>query len=308
MFSAHSIYDDEGVLLINFQALQQGYILFEEFSGVYGIFHSYFYKVLFESFSWTVNHSNLRWLVVVQWMLTCGVLSLSMGILLKSKTMALLTLILCSMRLHRLQAEPGSTQSVVILLIALFALALVIGPRRFYPAWLGALSAIMSLIKINLGVFFFLASFFALKPTHNRFFSCLVLGGGLLAVTGLLMFLGNPAQTLPLYFLIVSSLISAYILDPKTLMEERSVKGLYTFLLVFTMVWQGILILAWFYGTNWSSILHSIYVGPMRFAKDVQCESLHMKIHHFFITLFPIALCTELALRKRIKTLEMRLL
>ena len=299
IFHAYSLYDDEGTLLISFQAMQQGHRLYDEFQGIYGIFHHYFYYALFEILGWTVNHSNLRWLVAGQWLLSCILLSLAMGLLLKSRTIALLTLILCSIRLQRLQAEPGLTQSVVIFVTALFVLTLVIGARRYYPAWLGVLSAIMFHIKINLGLYFFVASCLALKPSCNRILRAWCLGCGLLVPTGILMFLGSPAQTFPLCLLITSSLICAYILDVKPLTGERRFKEVLPFLLVFTGVWIGFLILARLSGISWSSMFYGIFLQHLGVSKAL-CESLDMRSHHFFIAIFPIASCLEFTVKSPI--------
>jgi hypothetical protein len=161
MFTGFSAWDDEGTLMISVRFYLAGYRLYDEVFSGYGPVY-YIYNAIVRNLSGAaLDHDSVRITSVVL-MVTCPFLSAWIVLrLTESVLVASLAHILSFVFLRFFNNEPGHPQELVILLLlGLNASSLL--ASRAGRAWIamilvGATTAGLALIKINIGIFMVLA-------------------------------------------------------------------------------------------------------------------------------------------------------
>jgi hypothetical protein len=167
MFTGFSIYDDEGELMVTVKQYLGGMKLYNQIVVPYGPVY-YFYNWALRTLSRTpVTHDVVRVSSLIPMLLSAVVSAWIVFRFTNSLVLAsgthLLTFLTLSNFFHK---EPGHPQELcILLLVCLVACGIVISN----PSWrlvgmvlLGALTAGLFLVKVNIGVFVFLAASLAL--------------------------------------------------------------------------------------------------------------------------------------------------
>jgi hypothetical protein len=156
LFVGFSFYDDEGSLVLMSRWLFEGHPVYREFHSIYGPFYFLYKWVAHSVLGGVVSHSAARLIAVVPWTLT-ALLAFGYTMRATGSWVAALAAWFVSLRmLAFIAAEPGHPQEICILLVlALVAVAAIgnSGPRPWQLAAAGAISAALTLTKINLGIY-----------------------------------------------------------------------------------------------------------------------------------------------------------
>jgi hypothetical protein len=167
MFTEFNSYDDEGSLMVTVKEFLGGTKLYNHTLNPYGPVY-YFYNWALRTLSGTpVTHNVVRMSSLIPWLLTALVsawivLRLTDSLVLASFT-HLLTCFTLSAFFHN---EPGHPQELCILLLVCLVAS---GIVTIIPGWrtwgmilVGALTAALLLVKVNIGTFAFLGSSLAI--------------------------------------------------------------------------------------------------------------------------------------------------
>ena len=167
MFTGFSSWDDEGALMVTVKQYLGGMKLYNQISVPYGPVY-YFYNQALRTLSGTpLTHDVVRVSSLIPWLLTAFVSAwigfrFTGSLILSSATHLLVFLTLSSF----FQNEPGHPQELCILLLVCLVAAGIIAST---PRWsllgmifLGALPAALTLVKVNIGAFAFLATSLAI--------------------------------------------------------------------------------------------------------------------------------------------------
>src|SRR5581483_2185866 len=159
IFSPFQPYDDEGFILISLKSFFQGKPLYDE---VYSSFQPAFYVLewaLFATTGWAVGHDSIRFLTLALWLAGAGINGVLTYRLTSSRLLCLAVALVSVRSLEPFANEPGHPQALAYVLVAtvaaLFAFADSIPRRRFGMA-IGALTGLILLTKINVGIFILL--------------------------------------------------------------------------------------------------------------------------------------------------------
>jgi hypothetical protein len=194
MFSGFRDYDDEGYLLLSLRHYTEGVPLYDEVYSQYGPAYFQLLHAAFGLLGITVSHIGGRTLVLGLWLLIAAAAGLVVYRLTRNIPVSAATQLLVFQTLLPLRNEPphpGGLLSLAVTAIVLLGPALA-GPRRVPAAGLvGALLAVATLIKVNVGLLAGLATAFALvAPTgagpgrHLRHAIALAVVGAPLALMG----------------------------------------------------------------------------------------------------------------------------
>lgn len=154
-------YDDEGYILLSLDHYLGGGHLYTEVFSQYGPFYFFAERALFRLLQLPVNHDAGRLVTLICWLLSAGlagyfIYKVSRNMILASAA-GLAAMSLASV----LANEPGHPQQVILPILMLACCASVTGGPSGLLL-LGALGAALSLTKINVGVFYFVAVAFTL--------------------------------------------------------------------------------------------------------------------------------------------------
>ena len=160
MFTGFSVWDDEGTLLLSVRQFLEGMKLYDQIQG-YGPVYYFYNWLLRITFGIPATHDTVRMSSLVPWLLTPLVCAWTVLRLTRSLLLASTTHIFTFLALSFFPAEPGHPEDLcVLLMVCLIASGLwATDPRwSWLPMiWLGALTAALLLIKVNIGVFMILA-------------------------------------------------------------------------------------------------------------------------------------------------------
>ena len=167
MFTGFSSYDDEGTILVTIKEYLGGMKLYNQISIPYGPVY-YFYNWMVRTLSRTpVTHDAVRMSSLIPWLLTALASAWIVFRLTDSIVLASFTHLLTSVTLSTFfHSEPGHPQELcILLLVCLVASGLAASlPRWRLPgiALIGVLTAALLFVKVNIGVFAFLAASIAI--------------------------------------------------------------------------------------------------------------------------------------------------
>ena len=173
MFTGFNFYDDEGALLVTVKEYVGGMRLYNQIYVPYGPVY-YFYNWILRMLSHTsVTHDAVRMSSLIPWLLTAMVSAWIVFRLTHSLALASVTHLLISLRLAVFfHNEPGHPQELCILLLVCIVAS---GIVTSIPGWrlpgivlLGVLTAALLLVKINIGIFAFLAVSIAILAHSPR--------------------------------------------------------------------------------------------------------------------------------------------
>ncbi|MEI6356215.1 MAG: hypothetical protein WCP53_03850 [Verrucomicrobiota bacterium] len=157
VFNGFSDYDDEGYVLLTIKHFVAGHPLYDDVYTQYGPCFYWFASALTGFGRWAVTHDWGRLITLGCWLVSTALGSCWVADRTKSKAWAAMAAVLLFANLQAMLNEPMHPQTVCIVLV--FALVTVASrgpliPRRRLA--LGALAAVLALVKINLGAFAFL--------------------------------------------------------------------------------------------------------------------------------------------------------
>ncbi len=156
------LYDDEGYVLITLRNFAAEGGLYRDLYSQYGPFFYLAYDALHRllDFSWT--HTSGRWLTLINWLGTAGLCAAIVARGRAPFTLVLFTLVGVFTMLWINVREPIHPGSFTSLLVAAAALAgaVLLGRNhlKVFAVTVGVIATALALVKINLGVFVFLAT------------------------------------------------------------------------------------------------------------------------------------------------------
>jgi hypothetical protein len=173
MFTGFNSYDDEGALMVTVKQYLSGTTLYNQTFNPYGPVY-YFYNWALRTLSGTpVTHNVVRMSSLIPWLLTALVSAWIVLRLTDSLVLASLThLLTCSTLSAFFHNEPGHPQELcILLLVCLVASGIVTqipGWRPWGMTLVGALTAALLLVKVNIGTFAFLGTSLAILAHSPR--------------------------------------------------------------------------------------------------------------------------------------------
>ena len=161
-FSHFFWFDDEGTLLISIRAFVAGHRMYDEVYSLYGPLYNLVYGFLYGPLGVPATHDAGRLIAALFWLGWTAAFSLFCFHLSRSIVGALVSFVMLLIWLRLLMASPGHPQELCLVLIGVSLLLTLLlepaaeGEKRKGVALfcLGAAVAALSLIKINVGVFF----------------------------------------------------------------------------------------------------------------------------------------------------------
>jgi hypothetical protein len=169
MFSLFQSYDDEGSVLIPLKEYLAGGNLYDQVYWGYGPLSPEVWGSLFSLFGIGVTHDSGRFVVIVIWLATSGLVAASTYRATQSVLLGITSQLLTFRILTTLTYEPMHPGGLIVLLLAVIvAVAFLALPRhtRLAMALLGALLASLTLVKVNVGGFAILSAALALVATY----------------------------------------------------------------------------------------------------------------------------------------------
>lgn len=162
---------DEGYLMITVQSFLGHNALYDSVFTQYGPFYYFYEYVLHALAGIPLTHDATRMICIAHWLGTAALFAWAAGKFTRSPMAALFVFAQTAVHLSRLADEPGHPQEVVALLLGLGMIAaLKYGERPGALAGLAIVSALLVFTKINVGIFFGLALFLALRgPAKEGF-------------------------------------------------------------------------------------------------------------------------------------------
>jgi hypothetical protein len=155
-FSGFWWFDDEGTLLVSIRAFIEGHRMYDEIYSLYGPLFNLFYGLLYGPLHFPANHVAGRLLAMSLWLAwTAGFAFLSF-LLSRSRVSMLLCFILTVRLLSLLMASAGHPQELCLVLISVTLLMtcwLEENQKSITLVGIGAATAALTLIKINVGIF-----------------------------------------------------------------------------------------------------------------------------------------------------------
>jgi hypothetical protein len=161
-FSRIPWWDDEGTLLIGIRAFVAGHRMYDEVYSLYGPLYNLVYGFIYGPLGVPATHDEGRLIAALFWLVWTAAFSLFCFYLSRSIAGALVSFVVLLIWLRPLMESPGHPQELCLVLIgASLLLTLLLEPaadgekRKGVALFcLGAAVAALSLIKINVGVFF----------------------------------------------------------------------------------------------------------------------------------------------------------
>jgi hypothetical protein len=262
--------DDEGYLMISVKGFLDGHALYDEVFTQYGPFY-YFYQWLLRSIvAIPLTHDATRLLGIVHWLTAAGLLGLTGGFMTRSVLGGLFVFMQAVVHLTPMAGEPGHPQELVVVMLALSALTAAAAPNKtLTPVLLGLIGAALTLTKVNVGVFFGLASLLALYVhatgrLQHRGWIALVLG--LVAPLPLLLMrahLGDPWYR-NYSLIVVASLVATFLAANSW--SERQATGLRPYAqlaLGFAVTSFALLGITLLHGSSVQGLIDGLIVTPL---------------------------------------------
>ncbi len=171
IFSRFHSYDDEGFILISLKWFFAGHALYDQ---VYSCYQPGFYVVhwlIFQLCGAQLSHDNIRLLTLVFWMGGAGLNGLTTYRLTRNAILSVLVLLLSTRCLDGFANEPGHPQALAYVVVAGLTTLLTFAeelPRWVLSGAVGVAVGLLLLIKINVGVFAFVAVSFVLALGQER--------------------------------------------------------------------------------------------------------------------------------------------
>ncbi|HET6328234.1 MAG TPA: hypothetical protein VFG04_26370 [Planctomycetaceae bacterium] len=199
LFSRFSFWDDEGKLMLFTKHLLEGKALYDQLHFIYGPTYALERWMILSWLGVPLTNDGVRFVTLVTWELTALVLAATAWRLARDTGwavgLAAVVWLAATLYLFVFANEPGHPQELVALLLALsFWIAATLLEKRTGTALalLGALTALLVLTKINVGVLFGLGlgmSFVSLGPRPSALWTLLRAAGALaiLALPTILM-------------------------------------------------------------------------------------------------------------------------
>ncbi len=175
IFTQFAPYDDEGTLLVTLKAFAHGGTLYSDIYTPYGPFYYELFGGLLSLSGASVTTDLSRETVIVLWVGTSLLYGLAAQRLTGRLMLGATAMIAAFGSLYALANEPMHPQVLCVVLLGAFTLLAVAGPTRrlaWAGAAAGALLAVLTLTKLNLGVFavaaVVLAAVLTVEPLQRR--------------------------------------------------------------------------------------------------------------------------------------------
>jgi hypothetical protein len=156
LFSNFRAYDDEGLFMLSNRLFLSGYIPYTDITWLFGPVQLAVVQLLHDGLGIPIDHSAVRFITLVQWLILCSVAGLLVSVLAHSIRWGMVSFVLTFLYTTSIVNEPGHPQ----ILVTAFSLAIALFPalwlvRRSWIVWLlvGATVALVFYIKVNAGVF-----------------------------------------------------------------------------------------------------------------------------------------------------------
>jgi len=169
---SRSLSQDEGYLMITIQSFIEGHPLYDSVFTQYGPFYYFYEWILHALLAIPLTHDATRFLCMVHWLGASAILGLAAWRITRSTLSGAVVFMQAVVHLTALASEPGHPQELVVLLLALgmlLASGVTPGPGRVWI--LAVITALLAFTKINVGIFFGLALFLALRCVAKDRFS-----------------------------------------------------------------------------------------------------------------------------------------
>lgn len=168
LFSSFRPYDDEGLFMLSNRLFLDGHQPYTELSWLFGPVHLAWVQFVHGVLGVPITHEAVRFLTLLQWL----AVALASGALVRSLTgsaaWGCAALLLSFVYLQSIVNEPGHPQALIAL--ATLMVPLCVGQRERGWQWLlvGALAAVIALVKANAGLFILAAVSVALASQAQR--------------------------------------------------------------------------------------------------------------------------------------------
>jgi hypothetical protein len=264
LFSTFAPYDDEGYILISLRN-------FSKYGGLYHLVYTQYgpaffliYEAVRSALTMEWDSDSVRVLTLLNWVGTticCGLIVLNLT---RSKVLAALVMILSFIYLIPNVLEPGHPGSMLALFVSVAAL---IGSKWDIAEWpgaaaaVGAIGALVALIKINVGAFLLIAAVFWIllhreKSSYRRF----VLYSLLVALPWVLM---GRMHFAVIFDFVIIGVFAAMEVMPRTTVAPNALTALIIGTVVISIT---VLILIMSRGTSLSGLIYGIVLDPMKHA------------------------------------------
>lgn len=158
IFNGFAFYDDEGYMLALLRESSRGGSLYSEIYTQYGPAFSWIWNSFYSFFNLNYNHDTGRLVTLGCWILVSLLMGIGVWRQTKQWCWGLIAQFATSSQLGFLTTEPMHPMGILSILVALLYLTLTI---QGYPFWrgflIGIFVTILGAIKINFGVFGFIA-------------------------------------------------------------------------------------------------------------------------------------------------------
>ncbi len=168
IFSVFAPYDDEGYVMISLVGYLQGEPLYDRTFTQYGPAFYAIHGVFHELSQLPVTHDIVRTKTLAVWLITACLGGFTVFRMTDRRVFGLIGFIMTFLALEKLVLEPGHPQDLCVMLTTLSLLLCTFAVRadNSVRCWvfcaLGATTAIVSMLKINTGVYLFLGSTLAI--------------------------------------------------------------------------------------------------------------------------------------------------
>jgi hypothetical protein len=155
LFGRYSQYDDEGYLMISLRQYIQGFTLYDDVYSQYGPFYYVSHRLVHGTLGVPITHDSVRWVFLCFWLSLTFACFRVICHLTRSRMAAVLGCIPFFWMLRGLASEPAHPQGIILVLIAvILVLPTFMNPSRlWFFAAVGASTASLILVKVNIGVY-----------------------------------------------------------------------------------------------------------------------------------------------------------
>jgi hypothetical protein len=271
VFSGFAEFDDEGYMLVSLQGYLEGAELYDNLYSQYGPFFLQFNGSIFRLTGLAVSHDAGRMITLGMW-LSVSVLALVAVVgLTRSWIIALLAQIVVFLQLGVVRNEPLHPGQLTSLLISVVIVLLVLGLTRwpeFSLFCIGALTALMLLVKLNVGALLLVALVYvALCARPGRLSALVRVGYVAFPFALMLPLLGRDGF---LRFAIVVALgfasLTVWTVDYALPFSRRKLVWVPIGLILTALV---VLTVAVVEGSSFSGLAHGIVLDPRTHPNDV---------------------------------------
>lgn len=155
-FNGVSWFDDEGTLLVGFQSLRDGHVMYDQIYSLYGPLYNALYGLIYVILGVPLNHTAARLISVILWLgYTAGFAAFCYKVT-RSIPAMLVGFLLTLTWLAQLMESPGHPEEICLILLATLLLqccAIDKAPGIKTFASIGAAAVALALVKINVGAY-----------------------------------------------------------------------------------------------------------------------------------------------------------